>query len=147
MRRLPVLEKKNKETIERYYAEVVSGRDYSNLSSLVAAEYVDHNAEGAARGPGVVRAHMEAIRSTLPDFTMRIEHIIAEEDWVATRVTGRGTHKGEWMNIKPTGREIHLKGINMDRLQNGKIVEHWGEADTVGMLLQMGVDLFEGRKA
>jgi predicted ester cyclase len=139
------LEKKNKETIERYYADVISGRDYSNLSNLVAAEYVDHNAEAGGRGPEVVRKHMEAMRTTLPDFTMCVEQIVAEGDWVATRVTGRGTHKGEWMNIKPTGREIRLRGINLDRLKDGKIVEHWGEADTIGMLLQMGIDPFAGK--
>lgn len=136
------LENENKEIVKRYYAEVISGGDYSNLGSFVAAEYVDHNAEDSGRGPEIVRNHIEAIRTTLPDFNMRVEQIFAEGDWVATRVSGRGTHQGEWMNIRPTGREIRLKGINLDRLQDGKIVEHWGEADTVNMLLQMGLNPF-----
>jgi len=58
------------------------------------------------------------------------------------RVTAEGTHLGEWLGIKPSGKRIQLRGLNLDRVLNGRIVEHWGEADTVGMLAQMGVDSF-----
>ncbi len=135
----------SKQLIRRFYTEVVNGGDYSNLDGFVAPDYVDHNAAEGSRGPEVVRTHLEAIRSTLPDFTVQIEGVFAEGDHVITRVTGRGTHLGEWMGIKPTGREVRLKGINIDRIKSGRIVEHWGEADTVGMLIQMGVDPFAGR--
>ncbi len=49
------------------------------------------------------------------------------------------------MGIEPTGREVRLKGINIDRVERGRIVEHWGEVDTIGMPVQMGVDPFVGR--
>jgi predicted ester cyclase len=68
--------------------------------------------------------------------------MIAEDDLVVTRVAARGTHTGVWQEIKPTGTEIRLYGINIDRLEAGLIAEHWGEADTVGMLQQMGVNPF-----
>jgi predicted ester cyclase len=135
----------SKQLIRRFYTEVVGGGDYSNLDDFVATEYVDHNAAEGGRGPEVVRTHLEAIRMTLPDFTIQIEDIFAEGDHVITRVTGRGTHLGEWMGIKPTAREVRLKGINIDRVDRGRIAEHWGEADTIGMLTQMGVDPFAGR--
>jgi predicted ester cyclase len=135
----------SKQLIRRFYTEVVDGRDYSNLDSFVATDYVDHNAAEGGRGPDVVRTHLEAIRSTLPDFTVQVEDIFAEGDYVITRVTGRGTHLGEWMGIKPTGRGVRLKGINIDRVERGQIAEHWGEADTIGMLVQMGVNPFVGR--
>jgi predicted ester cyclase len=63
---------------------------------------------------------------------------------VATRVSGSGTHTGVWQEIQPTGNKIQLRGINIDRIGAGLIVEHWGEADTAGMLWQMGVDPFAG---
>jgi len=135
----------NKQLIRRFYTQVVGGGDYSDLDSFVAADYVDHNAAEGGRGPEVVRTHLEAIRRTLPDFRVQIEDIFAERDYVITRVTGSGTHLGEWMGIEPTGREVRLKGINIDRVELGRIVEHWGEADTIGMLVQMGVDPFVGR--
>jgi predicted ester cyclase len=137
----------NRQLVRRFYTEVVGGRDYSNLNSFVATDYLDHNAPDDGRGPEVVRAHLEAIRMTLPDFTIQIEDIFAEGEYVITRVTGRGTHLGEWMGIEPTGREVRLKGINIDRVERGRIAEHWGEADTIGMLVQMGVDPFAGRAA
>ncbi len=136
----------SKQLIRRFYTEVVDGGDYSNLDKFVATDYLDHNAaEVNGRGPEVVRTHLEAIRMTLPDFTIQIEDVFAEGDHVITRVSGRGTHLGEWMGIKPTGREVRLKGINIDRVDRGRIAEHWGEADTIGMLAQMGVDPFIGR--
>jgi predicted ester cyclase len=92
-------------------------------------------------------AHVAALLTTFPDFSMKIEDIIAEGNKVVTRVTGKGTHAGTWMQIEPTGSVIQMKGINIDRVSNGRIVEHWGEADTVGMLVQMGVDPFVGRSS
>jgi predicted ester cyclase len=137
--------KHSKQLIRRVYTEVAGGGDYSSLDSFVTADYVDHNAAEGGRGPEVVRAHLGAIRMTLPDFTIQIADIFAEGDHVITRGTGRGTHLGEWMGIEPTGREVRLKGINIDRVDRGRIAEHWGEADTIGMLSQMGVDPFAAR--
>jgi predicted ester cyclase len=86
---------------------------------------VDHNAaEESGRGPEVVRTHVESIRMTLPDFAIQIEDIFAEGDHVITRVTGRDTHFGEWMDVELTGREVRLKGINIDRVHRGRIAEH-----------------------
>jgi len=87
--------KGNKRLIIRYYTEVVGARDYSNLSNFIAIGYIDHNAAGDDHGPELVRKHLEAIRTTFPDFTMSIEGIFAEGDYVITRVTGSGTHLGE----------------------------------------------------
>jgi predicted ester cyclase len=81
--------------------------------------------------------------ATFPDFRIRVEDMIAEGDRVVTRVTGEGTHAGVWMDIEPTGSLVKVKGVNIDRVSNDRIVEHWGEADTVGMLFQMGVNPFD----
>lgn len=137
----------NKALVRRFYLEVVGGGDLTNLDAFVGGEYVDRNAgPEAGRGPAVVRAHLQAIRATFPDFTVSVDDVIAEGDRVMTRVSGRGTHRGEWQGIRPTGRVVQLRGINIDRIAAGKLVEHRGEADTVGMLWQMGVDPFAGRR-
>jgi predicted ester cyclase len=132
-----------KALVRRFYTDLF--RDLASAEECISADYMDHNNAQAGYGPDVLRAHVAALLHTFPDFTMKVEDILAEGDKVVTRVTGRGTHAGTWMQIEPTGSAINVKGINIDRVSNGRIVEHWGEADTVGMLIQMGVDPFAGR--
>ncbi|MDW9645634.1 ester cyclase [Sinorhizobium meliloti] len=132
-----------KAVVRRFYTELF--RDLALAEECISPDYVDHNNADAGHGPNVLRPHVAALLHTFPDFTIEIEDILAEGDRVVTRVSGRGTHAGTWMRIEPTRSVIHVKGINIDRVSNGRIVEHWGEADTVGMLIQMGVDPFSGR--
>jgi predicted ester cyclase len=132
-----------KNLVRQFYSEMF--RDLAVAEECIGSTYIDHNDEQAGRGPEVLRAHVAALRRTFPDFSMKIEDMIAEGDRVVTRVTGRGTHTGTWMQVEPTGSVVELKGINIDRVAGGRIVEHWGEADTVGMLVQMRVDPFAGR--
>ena len=79
-------------------------------------------------------ARIAEIRRGFPDLQMTIEQQIAEGPWVATRVTYRGTHTGEFAGIPATGRQIEYAGTAMDRLENGKVVEMW---HTVNMHLLM----------
>jgi predicted ester cyclase len=135
----------NKRLVRDFYLKAFAANAV-DLRTFVSDDYLDHNAEQAGRGPDVLRAHLLALRTTFPDFTLAIDDMVAEGDKVATRVSGLGTHGGAWMGIAPSGRPVRVKGINIDRLAGGRIVEHWGEADTIGMLLQMGVDPFAGRQ-
>jgi predicted ester cyclase len=137
----------NKALVLAYYQRVVGEGRFEEIPKYIAESYVDHNApEDAPKGPALVEMHLRGIRTTFPDFTLRTHEIIAEDDFVALRVTAEGTHLGEWLGIKPSGKRVALRGINLDRVSGGRIVEHWGEADTVGMLQQMGVDPFGSSK-
>ncbi len=77
--------------------------------------------------------------SAFPDLRVKNEDVIVEEDKVAVRWTARGTHNGQLMNIPPTGKQVTLKGIDILRIDNGRIAERWGEFDALGMLSQLGV--------
>jgi predicted ester cyclase len=132
-----------KRLVRLFYSELF--RNLETAVECIGSTYVDHNDEKAGRGPEVLRAHVAAMLQTFPDFTMKIEDMIAEGDKVVTRVSGKGTHTGVWMQIEPTGSVVQVKGINIDHIADGRIVEHWGEADTTGMLMQMGVNPFAGR--
>ena len=79
-------------------------------------------------------ARIAEFRRAFPDLEMTIEQQIAEGPWVATRVTYRGTHSGEFGGIPAKGRRIEYAGTAMDRLENGKVVEMW---HTVNMHLLM----------
>ena len=132
----------NKTLVLNYYHRVVGGGALGAIPDYIGETYIDHNASPGSGGPVAVEMHLRALRNTFPDFVLRTHEVIAENDWVAVRVTAEGTHLGEWLGIKPSGKRIQLRSLNLDRVLNGRIVEHWGEADTVGMLAQMGVDSF-----
>jgi len=134
----------NRSLVLAYYRRVVGDGHLGEIADYIGSSYVDHNAPpGPLLGPALVELHLRAIRETFPDFLLNTHEVVADNGWVALRVTGEGTHLGEWLGIKPTGKRIQLRGINLDRVQGGRIVEHWGEADTIGMLMQMGLDPFK----
>ena len=133
----------HKALVLAYYQHVVAEGRLEEIPNDIGESSVDHNSPNdASTGPLAVEAHLRAIRTTFPDFTLRTHEAIAEGDWVALRVTAEGTHLGEWLGIKPSGKRIALRGINVERVSGGHLVEHWGEADTVGMLVQIGVNPF-----
>jgi predicted ester cyclase len=135
----------NKYLVQRFYTEILSQNDLERVNLFIGPNYLDHDAgPGSVIGPELVRTQAQALRSIFPDFTLEIEDIIAEDDRVVTRVVIRGTHQGQWGQIEPTGTNISVSGINIDRVEDGRIVEHWGEADTMGILSQIGVDPLSG---
>ena len=64
--------------------------------------------------------------------------MIAERDLVVTRLRGRGTFTGEILGIPPNGKLIEITGISIHRIANGKLVEHWANADLLGFMQQLG---------
>ena len=81
---------------------------------------------------------MLGVRRTYPDLHVTIEQQIAEGDWVVTRITARGTHRGEWLRMKPTGKTVEITGVNIDRVVNDRIVEHGGAANLLEAFLEIG---------
>jgi steroid delta-isomerase-like uncharacterized protein len=76
-------------------------------------------------------------REAFPDLSVAVEGLMAEEDRVAARVTMRGPHRGEFQGIAPTGKRVEVRAMDMFRISNGKLVEHWGHAeDSTGFLHQ-----------
>ncbi len=91
---------------------------------------------------------LEAYKQTLfmnitafPDLHFIIEKMIAEGDFVVVHHTARGTHQGNFMNIPPTGKQVTMTGILIDRVAHGKIIEEWSVSDYLGLLQQIGVIL------
>jgi predicted ester cyclase len=135
----------NKTLIRRLYDEVVSAGDLAAADALVAEAIINHNS--GERGLALYKQHIAGIRTTFPDFRVTIEDLSAEGDKVVARVTGRGTHLGVWQGIVPTGKQVTITAINIERIVDGKLVEHWGEADALGELQQFGALPPIGREA
>ncbi len=130
----------NKAIELRFFEEVVNKGNPAVMDELVAANFVDRAAPpGAAPDREGYKQFFAAVHSAFPDFHSTLEDMIAEGDKVVQRFTVRGTHKGEWMGIAPTGKQIEVGGIAIHRLAGGKIVEDWVSWDMLGALQQLGV--------
>ncbi len=92
-------------------------------------------------GPNQVEAaRQEAadFRRGFPDVVSTIEDLIAEGDKVVARWRSRATHRGEYMGVSPTGREVEFTGISVYRIEGGRIAEDWANFDDLGMMRQLG---------
>ena len=78
-------------------------------------------------------------RQAFPDSYFTIEDMMAEGEKVATRKTFHGTHQGESMGILPTGQQVSMGLIDIVRIADGRVVEHWSMADNLGMMQQLGI--------
>ncbi len=85
-----------------------------------------------------VQGLVGAFYSAFPDLCQTFEDQIAEGNKVVSRVTFRGTHKGDFLGIPATGKEVVFSAILIDRFEEGKIVEHWSNLDMLGMMQQLG---------
>ncbi len=133
----------NKAIARRLYEtfnRAVSTGNMSLLDEVIAANGVDRNpAPGQAPGLEGVKQVFDQFRAAFPDFTFTVEDMIAEGDKVASRISTRGTHKGDFQGIPATGKQVTQTGIDILRIAGGKVVERWGEFDNLGLLQQLGV--------
>jgi predicted ester cyclase len=77
-------------------------------------------------------------RQGFPDVVSTIEDLVAEGDKVAARWRARATHRGEYVGIPPTGKEVEFTGISLYRIEGGKIAESWTAEDELGLMRQIG---------
>jgi len=80
-----------------------------------------------------------ACRNAFEHLNVTVVDMIAQGDEVACRFSARGVHKGEFMGLPPTGREITMTGIEIFRIKDGRIAEIWGEANLMGLMMQLGI--------
>jgi len=129
----------NKTVMRRIAAEVLDAKNLTAAAALVAADCVDHSAfPGQPPGLEGMRARWSMLFEAFPDFRITIHDIIAEGDVVALRTTGRGTHKGAFFGIPPTGKSIVFHETNFNRIVDGKLVEHWADRSNLEVMQQLG---------
>ena len=86
-----------------------------------------------------MRDMVTMFRTAFPDLQVTVDDLIAEGDKVVARITAKGTHKGEFMGTPATNKQISMQEIHICRIAGGKIVEHWGLEDSLGMMQQLGM--------
>jgi steroid delta-isomerase-like uncharacterized protein len=124
----------------RFDEEVVNGRDLDAIPSWFTDDYVDH-VEIPGLPPGVegVVARHRMLMTAMPDLHVDVHEVIAEGDTTAARFTVTGTDTGGFMGMPPTGKAVSVTGMDFMRFRDGRIREHWGEMDMMGLLQQLGV--------
>jgi steroid delta-isomerase-like uncharacterized protein len=135
-----VASEQHKELYRRFIEECFTGGNLDLIDEMVAADGVDHQAPpGTAPGVEGLKQFLSMFRSAFPDLRATVDQVIAEGDTIAARFTMSGTHQGEFFGIPPTGKRMEITGIDVVRFENGKMVEHWGNQDDLGMMQQLGV--------
>ncbi len=128
----------NKAILRRITEEALNQRNLSLVDEFYATDYVFHlPGTPDIHGPEGFKQYFSTAFAAFPDFHLTTEDMIAEEDKVVSRVTIRGTHKGEFMGIPPTGKEVTATGILIQRFADGKIVEDWESFDFLGFMQQL----------
>lgn len=129
----------NKLRVRRFYEEIVSTGNVERIDEFVAPGCVE--TDGLVRvetGVEGMAAHVAGVRKVYPDLKITVEHQIAEGEWVVSVITARGTHQGEWLGMKPTGRAVVFSGVNVDRVVDDRLVEHGGAANMLMPFLEAG---------
>ncbi|MFC2163791.1 ester cyclase [Acidobacteriota bacterium] len=135
------IEDQNREVIKSYWNGKWNERRPEILDELQTPDVQYHSSSMQLNGVEEYKQAYGIYRSALHDTQITIEDMIAEDDKVMTRVTLRGTHKGELEGIAPTGNQISISGFTIFRLVDGKIAEEWESLDELGLMIQLGMEL------
>ena len=142
----------NAAAVRRFFDEVLDGGRLELIDRLAKPESVLHAPLGGLEpGPEGLKKFVTSLREGFPNFNAKIDDLITSGDKVIVRWrSAQQTHLGPYRGIPPTGREIHMTGIEIFRMENGQIAECWIELDQLGAVRQMGVippeDASSGRR-
>jgi steroid delta-isomerase-like uncharacterized protein len=130
---------RNKALVRRLMGEDISQGDEAVAEAIIHPDFFDHtNPPGMQRGLEGHKAIVRLFRSVFPDLEWRIDDLIAEGDKVVARTTMRGTQRGAFFGIPPTGKTVEMTGVHIMRIADGRIIEHWGSNDDLGLMQQLG---------
>jgi steroid delta-isomerase-like uncharacterized protein len=133
-------EEQNKQIVRRFVDEYQTGASESAFEELLDQAILDHSRPpGIAPGAEGVRQQFDGFRAAFPDFRATILDQVAEGDKVVTRKVFHGTHEGDLWGIPATGRGVEILVIDIVRIRDGKITEHWNVVDQLGLMRQLGV--------
>ena len=121
----------NAELVKAFYEVIVSENRLDELDRYISDDCVQKVGEKEIHiGIIGMKKHLVALKETYPDYAMKIIRQYSDGDYVISEFIMRGTHKGEFIGIKPTNKVLEITGVDIDKVIDGKIVEHGGAANT-----------------
>jgi steroid delta-isomerase-like uncharacterized protein len=126
--------------IERYFHEVWNEGNVDALDELLTADYINHSPSipNPRPGPADLKPIVTAMRAGLPDLHYSILDLVIAADRVAAYVRVTGTHTGTLFNMGPTGHRIDIPQMQIERIRDGRICEHWRLTDELALMRQLG---------
>jgi steroid delta-isomerase-like uncharacterized protein len=135
-----MLPQENKTVITSFVEEVINHGQFQRADDLVAVDFLELDPlPGQQQGREGLKQVIGAFRTAFPDIHWVIEEMIAEGEKVFSRFTWHGTHRGEFFGLPATGKQIKVKGMVVDRVVAGKMVESRILMDGLSMMRQLGV--------
>ena len=128
----------NAEIFRRAIEEGWNNGNLEAIDELFAPDFVEHQV-GIAPGRDGVKGSIQALRTAFPDLHLTFEDAVANGDMVWARLSAAGTHQGPFMGLPGTGRPVRIDVIDIVRVADGRLVEHWGVADRLNVAQQIGL--------
>jgi steroid delta-isomerase-like uncharacterized protein len=131
----------NKAVIQRLFDEVFNHGNLEVVDEIVAENVLGHDATSPEPKHGCesVKQVVTLFQTAFPDARYLLFDLIGEDDRVVARWGLRGMRRGTFMGVPPTEKPVSVNGIIIYRLQDQKIVEYWGNFDTLGLMQQLGI--------
>jgi hypothetical protein len=123
----------------RYYEEIWNQGRLEICDELIAPDYVNNSAPLPGLPPGPAGQLVATVRRAFPDLHYTMEDLVLGGGKAALRVTMRGTHRGEFLGVAPTGRTVEVQEIQIEHVRDGQIVAHWHQIDDLGLQRQLGL--------
>jgi steroid delta-isomerase-like uncharacterized protein len=124
--------------VRRFIDEIFVKGNADAVEKLVTTDFTPHSWGRMPAGPEPLKDAIKRVHAGLSDVSMKIEDVIAEEDKVAVRLTARARHTGEFMGLPASGKDYAISETHIFHLRDGKISEHWRDADMLGLMRQLG---------
>lgn len=135
----------NKAIVLRFYDQLWNERDLNVADEIFAAECVTNQLQSGVetlavnRNPEAVKQHVSEWLAGFPDLQFTVEQMLTSDDCVMTQSVMRGTHRGIWFGIAPTGKQVSVRLSVIHRIKDGKIIEDWVMVEALGFLQQLGL--------
>ncbi len=129
----------NKAIVRRFF-EACDRHELDEAAQFFAPDYIDHFGPvdaPPATGGGTFKQFYGMLLQAFPDWRQNLEGQIAEGDLVVSRKTYRGTHRGEFRGVPPRGKQVAILAIDIFRVADGRLAEHWGLGDVSGLMQQL----------
>jgi predicted ester cyclase len=130
---------RNKSVIRRFVEEVQNQKNWDVYDELNDPSFFNHSAPPGMTDREGSKQYLGGFLNAFPDCVFAIDDMIAEGDQVVTKKTFRGTHTVEFAGIPPTGRPVTLQFVDIMRVRDGRITEHWNCIDQLSFMQQLGV--------